>query len=88
VRGVNTTYITGTLTTAVARLAQRLRPGAEPSGGPGLPGSAWITYGAGAVAGAFAVRVWGPIAVALPIAMVAAVCAGAWLQQPREESVR
>lgn len=88
VRGVNTTYITGTLTTAVARLAQRLRPGTDPAGGLGLPGSAWITYGAGAVAGAFAVRAWGPVAVALPIAMVAAVYAGAWRQQLREKSVR
>lgn len=88
VRGVNTTYITGTLATAVARFAQRVRPGVEPPEGPGLPGSAWITYGAGAVAGAFAVRAWGLGAVSLPIAMVAAVLAGTWLVPAREEGVR
>lgn len=88
VRGVNTTYITGTLATAVARLAQRVRPGAGPAQGAGLPGTAWITYGAGAVAGALAVRAWGFGAVSLPIALVAAVCAGAWLTRAQEESTR
>lgn len=84
VRGVNTTYITGTLTTALARLAARLRSEREQTVGPGLPGSAWITYGAGALAGAFAVSAWGYGAVSLPIVMVAAVCIGARRQHRRE----
>lgn len=44
-RGVNTTYMTSTLVSAIARMVQRARgtpPGPE---GPNLPGAAWIVYG-------------------------------------------
>ncbi|MGH2862572.1 MAG: YoaK family protein [Solirubrobacteraceae bacterium] len=88
VRGVNTTYITGTLTTAVARLAQRVRPASEPAEGAGLPSSAWISYGGGAVAGALAERAWHSGAVSLPIVVVAAVCLWAWRQREHEEQSR
>ena len=81
VHNVNTTFITGTLTTAISRLARRASTDFESSEGVGLPWSTWITYGAGALAGAFAVGSWHYGAVSLPLAMVAATCAGAWLQR-------
>lgn len=82
VSGVNTTYMTGTLTQALARLAKRVRPGPDPDQGPALGGSAWITYGAGALAGAFAVGSWHYGVISLPLAIIAAVCVRAWLQPP------
>lgn len=88
VRGVNTTYITGTLTTAIARLAQRVRPDPASSEGPGLPGSAWLAYGLGALAGAFAVSAWHYDAVWLPILAVAAVYLGALHQRRNGRWVR
>lgn len=83
VHGVYTTYITGTLTTAIARLMGRLRKAPASADGPGPPGMAWITYGAGALAGAVAVLAWHDGAVAIPLAVVMAVSAGAWVaRQP------
>lgn len=75
VRGVNTTYMTSTLLNAIAGAVQRLRdtPG-KVENGPSLPGAAWLTYGAGALIGGFAVNTWNAGAVAIALASVAAVC--------------
>ncbi len=78
VRGVNTTYMTGTLVNAIARVVDRLRGSRHAEEGPILPGVAWMTYGLGAVAGAFAVRAWHAPAVSIPLAAVCAVGAAAW----------
>ena len=89
VSGVNTTYMTGTLTKALVRLARRLRPGPNPRQGPALGGSAWITYGVGALAGAFAVSSWHSWVLAIPLAVVAAVSVCARRQpQPEEGGAR
>lgn len=76
VRGVNTTYMTSTLMSAVVRPVLRLRGMDDGSReGPSLPGAAWVIYGAGAVGGAFATRAWHVAAVAIPLAIVLAVLA-------------
>lgn len=85
VSGVNTTYMTGTLTNALARLAGRLRPGRQPRQGPALGGAAWITYGAGALAGAFAVRPWHAAVLCIPLAVLVVIAAMSWLQPATEE---
>ena len=51
--GVKTTYVTGTLTNAVARLVMRFK-GVAHTRDPTLPGEVWVTYGLGALAGALA----------------------------------
>jgi uncharacterized membrane protein YoaK (UPF0700 family) len=74
VGGVSTTYVTGTLTTAVARAAWRLR-GTPPqaSESPALPGEAWILYLFGALAGAFAERAWQAPEMAIGLGLVIVV---------------
>jgi uncharacterized membrane protein YoaK (UPF0700 family) len=84
VRGVNTTYMTSTLLNAVARMVLRARGTREPHDGPGLPGAAWITYGAGALLGAFAEKAWHAGAVAGSLAIVFVVAAMSALAR-REE---
>ena len=73
VRGVNTTYVTGTFVNAVALAVQRLRGIHQQRGGPVLPGLAWITYGAGALAGAVIVSQWQEAVLSIPIAIVLAI---------------
>lgn len=80
VSGVNTTYMTGTLTTTLSRLARRVRPGPNPRHGPALGGSAWITYGIGAVVGAVTVRSWHSAVLTIPLVMVGAIWLCARLQ--------
>jgi uncharacterized membrane protein YoaK (UPF0700 family) len=72
-RGVNTTYVTGTLTAAVAHMVSRL-PGApaQTRGDPSLPGATWIVYGLGALAGGFAVKSWSAAEMAIPLGLVLA----------------
>ncbi|HET9718814.1 MAG TPA: YoaK family protein [Solirubrobacteraceae bacterium] len=77
VSGVQTTYMTSTYQSAVARLIFRLRGIREENAGPALPGSAWITYGVGALIGALAESGWGVSSVAVPLAIVAAVAISA-----------
>jgi uncharacterized membrane protein YoaK (UPF0700 family) len=79
IRGVNTTYMTSTLLNAIARLVQRSRRAPETRKGAGLPGAAWVTYGLGALAGAFAVLSWGAGAVTIPLAIVGAISVRATL---------
>lgn len=73
VRGVNTTYMTSTLLNAIARLVMGMRGVRESPQGAALPGAAWITYAAGAVGGAFAVRAWHAAVIAVPLTIVGAV---------------
>jgi uncharacterized membrane protein YoaK (UPF0700 family) len=75
VSGVNTTYVTGTLTSAVARAVSRVRRDGRDGDSPALPGGAWAVYGAGAVVGALAESAWHAPAVALPLALVLSVVA-------------
>ncbi len=71
VGGVSTTYVTGTLTTAVARIAWRLRGTPQRSSeSPALPGEAWILYLLGALAGAFAERAWRAPEMAIALVLV------------------
>ncbi len=84
VRGVNTTYMTSTLLNAIARGVQRTRRVHESHEGPSLPGAAWATYAAGALAGAFAETAWHAGAIAVPLAIVGAVSVMA-LGNTREE---
>jgi uncharacterized membrane protein YoaK (UPF0700 family) len=77
VRCVNTTFMTSTLLNAIARLVLPVRGTTESRAGPGLPGAAWLTYAAGAVAGAFAEKAWHAGAVAMPLTLVCAVSAAA-----------
>jgi uncharacterized membrane protein YoaK (UPF0700 family) len=85
VRGVNTTYMTSTLLNAIARVLLRARGRTEAREGPGLPGAAWVTYGIGAIGGAFMEKASGAGAFAVPLAIVAVVAAAA-LRPEREES--
>lgn len=80
VGGVNTTYVTGTLTNAIARLVDRWRGQREGPQGPSLPGATWMIYGAGAVAGGLVEQAWRAAAIALVLAAVGGVIAfgGAW----------
>lgn len=84
VRGVNTTYMTGTLVNAIAGLMRRGRSDSEKSQRPTLPGAAWGTYGLGALGGAFAEPAWHAAAIAVPLAIVSVV-GGMTLRQVREE---
>ncbi|MGH2873419.1 MAG: YoaK family protein [Solirubrobacteraceae bacterium] len=86
VHGVNTTFITSTLVNAIARLVQRLRRTPASADDPSLPSITWVTYGLGAVGGAFAVRAWQADSVAIPLAIVAAITIAAWL--PRRAAGR
>jgi uncharacterized membrane protein YoaK (UPF0700 family) len=72
---VNTTYMTSTLLNAIARVITRARGIDTTREGPSLPGAAWITYGLGALGGAFAERAWHAGVIAFPLAIVLAVAA-------------
>lgn len=76
--GVATTYVTGTLTSAIARITNRVR-GVSPPGAARLPGEVWATYAIGAVAGGLTEKWWGAGSIAITLAVVAAACAYAWL---------
>jgi uncharacterized membrane protein YoaK (UPF0700 family) len=84
--GVNVTYITGTLTSLMARVADRaLRraPAAgDPPPGPGLPAAVWAAYAAGGLTGAAAAGAWHTGAFALP-AVAALLVALAPQRRPR-----
>lgn len=81
-RGVNTTYMTGTLVSAVASLVEHVRGDSRPGDGPRLPGAAWMTYGLGALAGAFAVKPWQAEAILPPLLIIAAATLVAWRAGP------
>jgi uncharacterized membrane protein YoaK (UPF0700 family) len=74
-RGVNTTYMTSTLLNAIAGLVRRARGTPQPGDGPSLPAAAWVTYGLGALAGAFAERAWHAGVVGVPLAIVCVITA-------------
>jgi uncharacterized membrane protein YoaK (UPF0700 family) len=89
VSGIATTYITGTLTTLVARLVGRVRrAGARPNPvqpprpahGAGLLAAVWIVYLGGAAAAAAATILDPVLAVILPIAVVTIVIVTATLR--------
>lgn len=74
VRGVNTTYMTSTYLNAIARAVLRARGIREPhQDGAVLPGSAWVLYGSGAIAGALAERTWSATCVVVPLVVVTVV---------------
>ncbi len=75
--GVATTYVTGTLTTAIARFTMRGR-GSSAAGDPRAPGAVWVTYGVGAIFGALTEKWWGAGSIAITLAIVGAACAYAW----------
>lgn len=76
VGGVSTTYVTGTLTSALAGLVTRAR-GERPRdpSAPALPAGAWLVYGLGAVAGGLAEHSWHALGVTVPLAVVSASAA-------------
>lgn len=68
IRGISTTYMTGTVTRAVEAAVSRLRRrdgGREEAAE--FRGGTWIVYICGALAGAFAERSWHAGAVAIPL---------------------
>jgi uncharacterized membrane protein YoaK (UPF0700 family) len=73
VRGVNTTFMTGTLMNAIARTILRLRGAPEADEGPSLPAAAWVVYGVAALAGALIEHAWGAVVVAVPLAILLAI---------------
>jgi uncharacterized membrane protein YoaK (UPF0700 family) len=75
--GVATTYVTGTLTTGIARFTNRLR-GVSPAGDARLPSEVWVSYAIGAIAGALAEKWWGAGSIGITLAVVAVACAYAW----------
>ncbi len=75
--GVATTYVTGTLTTGIARFTNRLRR-VSPAGDARLPGEVWATYAIGAIAGGLTVKWWGAGSIAITLTIVAVACAYAW----------
>lgn len=81
IRGVNTTYMTSTLVNTIARIVERVRRVPTTQDGPTLPGAAWLTYGLGALASAFAVPSWRAGIVAVPLAIVAVVASAAITQR-------
>jgi uncharacterized membrane protein YoaK (UPF0700 family) len=83
--GIATTYVTGTLTSAIARFTSRLR-GVAPAGDARLPGEVWVTYAAGAIAGGLTEKWWGAGAIGITLAVVAAACAYAWLRPAAVEA--
>lgn len=84
--GVSTTYVTGTLTTAVARLVARMTsaPPRAPAS-PALPGESWIVYALGALAGGFAEHSWQGRVMAIPLALVLASTLTALWRRRTEE---
>ncbi len=76
--GVATTYVTGTLTGAIARLVQRAAGTApEQAPGPQLASGVWVVYALGALGGAVCEHSWHGAVIAVPLAMVCAVTAAA-----------
>jgi len=76
--GVATTYVTGTLTGAVARLVQRAAGTAsEHSPGPQLPGAVWVIYALGALGGAVSEHALAGAVIAVPLAIVCVITAAA-----------
>jgi uncharacterized membrane protein YoaK (UPF0700 family) len=73
VSGVNTTFMTGTLTTAIARAVLRLQRISEKAEGPSLPAAAWLVYGVAALGGALMEHAWGAVVVIPPLAIVCAI---------------
>lgn len=79
VRGVTTTYITGTLTSLTSGIVRWARAAEEgkttPDPAPGVPiqAAVWIVYVIGAAAGGAAQGAWGAVAVVVPLAAVALV---------------
>ena len=71
--GVATTYVTGTLTTGIARLTNRLR-GVSPAGDARLPGEIWASYAIGAIAGGLTVKWWGAGSIVITLTIVAVAC--------------
>jgi uncharacterized membrane protein YoaK (UPF0700 family) len=78
--GVATTYVTGTLTNAIARATKRLRGIQEAGGGAGLQGGVWAIYSVGAIGGAVTEKAWHAGAIAVPLAIVCLVGAAALAQ--------
>jgi len=83
VRGVNTTFMTSTLLNAIELLVHKARGIPAARDAPNLPGAAWLTYGGGAVAGAFAVDAWDAGVIAVPLAIVAVVSGIAFRENRR-----
>jgi uncharacterized membrane protein YoaK (UPF0700 family) len=84
VGGVNTTYVTGTLTNAIARAIGRARRQVEANEpAPALPGGVWAIYLLGALGGGLAERAWHAGAVALPLALVSLVVVTAAVVRPQ-----
>ena len=82
--GISTTYLTGTLTHLVARLAGRERRGALPLlAQPRLLAAVWAIYLGGAAVAALARAGVPDLAPVVPAALVAAVVAAASLAAPR-----
>jgi uncharacterized membrane protein YoaK (UPF0700 family) len=78
--GVSTTFVTGTLTSALSRIVALLaprwvafRPGSAAGGHWTLPAAVYLAYGLGAVVGGAGERLWGPPAVWISTAVVLAV---------------
>jgi uncharacterized membrane protein YoaK (UPF0700 family) len=84
IRGVATTYITGTWTSMMAGLVSRIpsaeQARAEPSLGTGLQAAVVGVYLLAAVVGGAAATRWHLIAFTVPIVVVAAVVTIAWLR--------
>jgi uncharacterized membrane protein YoaK (UPF0700 family) len=82
IRGVATTYITGTWTTMMAGLVSKLAlaepSGAEPRPGTGMQAAVVGVYLLAAVVGGAADAHWHLLALAVPTVTVAAVVAIAW----------
>jgi len=86
VGGVTTTYVTGTLTTTVARTVKRLLRRPEPGNpSPVLPGESWAAYALGGLVGALAETAWHAGVMAIPLAIVLASTAGAWARRTGKE---
>jgi uncharacterized membrane protein YoaK (UPF0700 family) len=70
VGGVSTTYMTGTLTSAVSRLAAWMRGAERDASDAELPALSWLVYGLGALAGALLERGAHAAVVGVPLAAV------------------
>jgi len=76
-RGISTTYMTGTVTRAVEGAVARLGPPArDRDDAAEFRAGTWVVYVCGAVAGAFGERAWHAGAVAIPLAFTCAVALG------------
>ncbi|MGH2856301.1 MAG: YoaK family protein [Solirubrobacteraceae bacterium] len=81
--GVNTTYVTGTLTSAIVRfVTSEVRGIPESRRGPTLPGAAVVLYALGALGGGFAERAWHAGAIGAPLAISCIVSVVALSRRP------